>query len=165
VAASLRRATNPTHPSCRPRITGATLSSYSRAQYEAGSPWQVILYIDQGAGPRQHEALADIFLGRAGGTTLRNFAAAIGTVHSVRSAEIALDHRPGHQQIAITNLVTVRAGENLQSDEPVSCGIPGFEHPGQELRTEVIRSSDSPLLWDVRARCGFATDFHYSSGT
>jgi len=47
---------------------------------EPGSPWRVSLYIDERASREQHAALAAIFLGRAGGTTLRNFAAAIGTV-------------------------------------------------------------------------------------
>src|SRR3954463_10776221 len=39
---------------------------------EPGSPWQVMLYIDDGASPEQHAALADIYLGRAGGTPLSN---------------------------------------------------------------------------------------------
>jgi hypothetical protein len=50
---------------------------------EPGSPWRVSLYLDERAGHEQHAALAAIFLGRASGTTLHNFAAAIGTVHAV----------------------------------------------------------------------------------
>src|SRR5438105_14353787 len=36
---------------------------------EPGSPWRVALYVDERANPQQQEALAAIFLGRAGGTT------------------------------------------------------------------------------------------------
>ena len=46
---------------------------------------------------------------------------------------------------------------------PVSCGIPGHDRPGEEVRTEVMRVSDRPLDWDVAGRCGFATTFDYSS--
>jgi hypothetical protein len=55
---------------------------------EPGSPWRVSLHIDERASHEQNAALAAIFLGRAGGATLRNFAAAIGTVHAVRRARI-----------------------------------------------------------------------------
>jgi hypothetical protein len=131
---------------------------------EPGSPWTVILYLDDRATSRQHEVLADIFLGRAGGTTLRNFAAAIGTVCAIRPAHIELDHRPGNQQIIIDDVVMVRATGDVDSDVPVACGIPGFDHPGQELRAEILQSNDDPLRWEVRGRCGFTTDFRYSSG-
>ncbi len=130
---------------------------------ELGSPWQVMLYIDEDGSPRQQEALADIFLGRAGGTALGNYAAAIGAVVAIRTAQIALDHRPHHQEIVITHVVTVRAAEDVVSDALVSCGIPGRNRPGQEVRAEVMRSEDPPFVWDVRSRCGFATDFRYTS--
>jgi hypothetical protein len=54
---------------------------------EQGSPWRVILYVDELANREQHDALAAIFLGHASGTTLANFAAAIGdrTRRAVRS--------------------------------------------------------------------------------
>lgn len=40
--------------------------------------------------------------------------------------------------------VVVRAGTPVASDLAVSCGIPGHDHPGEEV-------------------CGFATDFDYRS--
>jgi hypothetical protein len=61
---------------------------------EAGSPWLVNLYVDERASDDQLEALTGIYLGRAGGTTVRNFAAAIGTVIEVRRAGIELSHEP-----------------------------------------------------------------------
>lgn len=45
---------------------------------EPNSPWRVALYIDEGADPDQQRVVADIFLGRAGGTAFANFARAIG---------------------------------------------------------------------------------------
>jgi len=128
---------------------------------ERGSPWRVILYIDDGADEQQYTALADIFLGRAGGTTLQNFAAAIGEVHAVRRARIKLDHVAGRRAIEVADRVTVRAVEDVPSVEAVACGIPGFDHPGQEVRASLLRVEDEPLRWEVTGVCGFATDFDY----
>jgi hypothetical protein len=41
---------------------------------EAGTPWRVILYVDSKAGEAESSALADIFLGRAGGPPAKNYA-------------------------------------------------------------------------------------------
>lgn len=130
---------------------------------EPGQPWRVALYVDERADPDQQRWLADIFLGRVGGTVLRNFAAAIGEVYAVRPARIALDHRVGRESIAAGDWVTVRGVEEVDSDGPVSCAIPGHDHPGREVRTELQRVADDPLRWEVRGRCGFATDFAYAS--
>ena len=53
--------------------------------------------------------------------------------------------------------------EAVPHDFTVSCGIPGHEHPGQEIRAEWFRIQDAPLDWDLRGKCGFFTDFAYSS--
>jgi hypothetical protein len=125
--------------------------------------WEVVLYVDERANDAQHRALTDIFLGRVGGTPLRNFAAAIGEVHAVRSAQIELDHTAGKQRIGVAGYVRVRAARPFAGDEPVMCGIPGFDHPGTEYHTALLHSEEeSPLTWDLEDVCGFATDFAYS---
>src|SRR5579864_943473 len=42
------------------------------------TPWQVALLVDERASPEAQKALEEIFLGRAGGTPMANFAEAIG---------------------------------------------------------------------------------------
>lgn len=130
---------------------------------EPGSPWRVALYLDDRADAAQQHALAEIFLGRAGGTTLANFARAIGEVYAVRPARIGLDHTHPRQRIDVDDAVTVRALEPVDADAPVSCGIPGHEHPGTELRSERFRVDEPPLRWEVTGRCAFATRFTYAS--
>jgi len=130
---------------------------------EAGQPWRVALYIDERADEAQHAALADIFLGRAGGGTLHNFAKAIGEVYAVRRARIALDHTPGRQAITAEQYVEVRGPVPVDAEGPVTCGISGHDRPGTELVNDLLRVSDGPLTWEVRGRCGFATDFAYAS--
>ncbi len=130
---------------------------------QAGSPWSVVLYVDDGADDEQLAALSDIFLGRAGGTAAGNYAAAIAEIHAVRRASIDLEHEPGRWGIGVEGHVRVRARRTVPSDESVACGIPGMDHPGQELQADLMEVDDEPLSWSYRGRCGFATDFAYRS--
>lgn len=130
---------------------------------EPSSPWSVNLYVDERSNDEQYDALADIFLGRIAGGTMRNYGAAIGTVHHVRRARIDLDHRPRRWRIKADTYLSVSATQPVESEEPIACGIPGLDRPGQEVVSDELRVADAPLEWDLRQRCGFATDFHYSS--
>lgn len=130
---------------------------------EAGSPWRVALFVDERASAQQFAALEAILLGRAGGTAFDNFASKIFEVHAVRPAPIDLDHRRGHERIAVCADVEVIGGERAATDETVSCAIPGHDHPGEEVYAELIRVSAAPLSFEVEHRTGFATDFDYRS--
>jgi len=130
---------------------------------DAAPPWHVILYVDDRANPEQQQALEDIFLGRAGGTAARNYGRAIGEVHAVKPARIELDHTPGRERLTIGESVAAATANRFVTGEPISCGIPGHDHPGQELVASHMRVSDGPLQWVVEGRCGFATDFDYRS--
>ena len=129
---------------------------------EPRSPWRVILYVDSTADDAQRDALSSIFLGKAGGNTFSNFAAAIGEVHGVQSAEITLHHDPNQQTIEVGSKVLVRSRNVVETAGAVSCGIPGHDRPGSELEMEVMRVDDE-LSWEYTGKCGFATDFDYSS--
>ena len=135
----------------------------SYSDQEAGKPWRVCLYVDETATDDQHAALVEIFLGHAGGTTLHNYAAAIGEVYAVRRARISLEHAPHRWFMRAGDHVVVRGDTLVPSDLAVSCGIPGHDHPGDELQTEVMRVEDGALRWEVLGRCGFAADFDYRS--
>jgi hypothetical protein len=130
---------------------------------QPGSPWSVVLYLDERCTPRQRDALADIFLGRAGGRAFTNYARAIGTVHAVRTAAITLDHATDRERIGVGRYVTVRTRTPFHHRVRVSCGIPGHDRPGQELVVDLMRVQEPGLSWDLRGRCGFATTFDYRS--
>jgi hypothetical protein len=130
---------------------------------EAGKPWRVCLYIDEAATDDQYAALTGIFLGRNGGTSLRNFAARIGEVYAVRRASISLDHTPRRWFIRAADYVVVQGATPVPSELPVTCGIPGHDQPGEEVQTEGMRVEDGALRWDVHGRCGFASGFDYRS--
>lgn len=137
------------------------------ADDDPGSPWTVSLFVDDGADGDQQAALASIFLGRAGGTPSRNYAPAIAEVATIGPARVELDHERGRWRIRVDangiGRVDVGANEAVVTDETVACGIPGFDHPGEEVRSTVLSVDAGPLRWEWNDRCGFATDFAYTS--
>ena len=144
----------------------AVLSIRYLDQVQPSTPWEVVLYVGQGASDGQRTALADIFLGRAGGTVARLYGPAIGEVYAVRTARITLEHGAARKRIDVIGYLTVEAEGDASEPGDVRCGIPGFDHPGTELHGDTLRSTDPALRWEVRGRrnAAFATDFDYSSG-
>lgn len=125
--------------------------------------FEVVLYLDEQADAAQGAALEAIFLGRAGGSTLENFAGAIDTVHAVRRARISLTHEPRRKRISVADRVRVIAREPVVSDEPISCGVSGHDHPGQEWIAGVMWVRETELDWEVTGKCSFAAAFSYHS--
>jgi hypothetical protein len=128
-----------------------------------GAPWRVVIYVDENGSERQQQALADIFLGRAGGDTFKNFARLIDEVYAVRPARVNLDHTPNKEGMSVGEYVSVRTAEPFQTELAVTCGIPGHHQSGQEIIADTFRVQDDDLQWEVTGRCGFATEFSYSS--
>jgi hypothetical protein len=125
---------------------------------EEGSPWSVVIYIDDRADDRQFDALARIFQGKAEGNIL--FTSYISTVLGVKRARIALKHLPGEEAIRITDLADVRVDRPVAFDGTISCGIPGHDRPGRESVSSILLN-DGQFQWDYKGRCGFSTDFAY----
>jgi hypothetical protein len=134
---------------------------------EPSTRWEVVLYIDLKADELQQEALAAIFLGRAGGAVANLYGPAIGEVHEVRRAQIELEHVAPRKRIDVAGYLTVEAEGAASTPGDERCGIPGFDHPGTELHGDVLRSGDPVLKWEVRGRrnASFASDFDYGSST
>ena len=141
------------------------LSLRYRDHVQPSTRWEVVLYVDDHAGAGQREALADIFLGRAGGTVAAQYGPAIGDVLAIRTARISLEHAAPRKRIDVVGYLVVEAEEAASDPGGVQCGIPGYDHPGTELFGDVLESSDEPLRWAIRGRrnAAFATDFDYSS--
>jgi hypothetical protein len=147
-------------------LTGLKVVMAGRYVRDDPDNWQVSLYLDEQASAQQCSALIALFLGRVGETKIATFpfAAWITGVHATRSARIELDHSPNGQRIEVAPYLTVRTREPVQQQESVSCGIPGHQFAGQEIRAEVVRYQDGPYDWEFRGRCGFASRFSYASG-
>jgi len=141
------------------------LSLRYRDDVQPSTRWEVLLYVDERADAEQQQALADIFLGRAGGTVAAQYGPAIGQVHAVRSARIRLEHASPRKRIGVVGYLLVEAEHPASDPDDVQCGIPGYDHPGTELFGWVLESTDEPMRWAIRGRrnAAFATDFDYSS--
>ena len=85
------------------------LSLRYRDAVQPSTPWEVVLYVDDRADEAQHQMLADIFLGRAGGTVAALYGPAIGEVHAVRRARITVEHIAARKRIDVVGYITVEA--------------------------------------------------------
>jgi len=130
---------------------------------EPKKPWRVVLYIDDRCSDEQLSALTEIFLGRAGGTAFQNFGVRIGATYAVRRAAIELDHRPRRWFIRASTWVEVHASRIVPSERGVTCGIPGHDQSGNELIADTFRVHDAPLDIELSGRCGYESNFEYSS--
>jgi hypothetical protein len=129
---------------------------------ERGSPWRVVLYVDERADASQRSALADIFLGRAGGTPAHNYAPAIKEVMGIVPAPLEIVHKRGAERLRAGDAIEVRARSVFPSEEAVTCGVPGHDRGGEELVHDLLRVKDEWLDFEFHGRCGFATTFDYS---
>jgi hypothetical protein len=131
---------------------------------DPGSPWQVILFLDErGTGP-QREALADILLGRLGGTPVRQFPWARKPAHvlGVHAVPIEVDHTPGRGWFRAGG-VSVRVAGPVPDQEVVTCVIPGHDRPGRELYAELLELVTGPFQTRLSGSCAFETTFSYRS--
>ena len=130
---------------------------------EPGSPWRVIVYVDKKGDEQQRQALVNIFLGRAGGSPLKNFSSNISEVYAVRAAKIDLKHSRNQERMEVKGFISAATAHVKLSDQPIFCSIPGYNQPGQEIIADHFNVQDENLKWEVTGRCGFATNFSYQS--
>jgi hypothetical protein len=134
---------------------------------EAGSPWRFWLYLDERGDDAQRDALEQIFLGRLGGTPDRQFPWVwkASDLQGVRAVAIEVDHERDDGWFRAGNHVSVRINSPVAKDSEVTCVIPGHHQPGREVHSELIRVEDEGLSFEARGRCGFESEFEYSSTT
>jgi hypothetical protein len=132
---------------------------------EPGSPWTFVLYVDGEGDERQREALSDIFLGRLGGTPDKQFPWVWkpSEVLAVRAASIEVDHTPGRGWFRTGGHVDVRIRAPFEEQGKVTCVIPGHHRSGREVRADLIKVSDGDLAFEFTDRCGYESEFRYSS--
>jgi hypothetical protein len=133
---------------------------------EPGSPWTYLLYVDERGSEREREALALILTGALGGSAGRHFPWAWKESHQLgwRAAPIEIEHTPRRGWFRAGEHVTLRVGDPVAGQEPVTCVIPGHHRSGVELQAELLRVDEGPLRFEVTGRCAYRSTFSYSSG-
>ena len=132
---------------------------------EPRSPWDFILFLDDAADEPEREALETIFMGRAGGTPVRQFPWAYKPSRpvGVRTAAIEIDHTPRRGWFRVGSDVEMRVTGVVADQEPVTCLIPGHHQPGTEIFADLDSRFEPPLDYSLRGRCGYESRFAYSS--
>jgi hypothetical protein len=132
---------------------------------EAGSPWSIVVHVDERGSAAQREELAAIILGDRGGEDVLRlpWVRKQRTLLDVRVDPIRLAHDPDTgYELAVGEAVELKATRRFETSEPVRCGIPGFEQPGTELLADSFAVHDAPFEWELRENCAFASNFAYA---
>jgi hypothetical protein len=132
---------------------------------EPGSPWSVVLYVDERGDERQREALEAIFLGQLGGTPEVQFPWVWkdSNLIAVRPVAIEVDHTPGRGWFRAGNQVSVRVRQPVADQQTVTCVIPGHHRSGREVVADELFVEDGLLEFEVFGMCGYEATFEYSS--
>jgi CheY-like chemotaxis protein len=131
----------------------------------AGSPWSFILYLDDDGDHRQRAALHALFTGRLAGPALRQFPWVLKASRQlgVRCVPIEVAHDARSPWFHAGQYVTVRAGDRVGDQAPVSSVIPGYHRAGIERRAKLLRVADGPISIELRGRCAYQSTFDYGS--
>jgi hypothetical protein len=130
---------------------------------ESGSPWTIVLYVDERGDERQRELLGDIFLGGRGGPQILK-------LPWVRKPRNDVDIRPAlieldadGRTLRVGDAGSIRVSRTADAGHGVACGIPGYERGGNEYYADELRVDDDPFNWELEGNCAFATTFEYAS--
>ena len=131
---------------------------------EPGSPWSVVVYLDERADGAQRESLEAIYTGALGGDALTHFPWAWKDAVrvAVRPVEIEVSHEPRRQRLRIRDHVSLRIRDRYQGPETVTCVIPGHDRAGEELVADELCVADGPLRFDYQGNCGYSASFDYA---
>jgi hypothetical protein len=128
---------------------------------ELGSPWSIVLYVDERGDEDQLAALEAIFLGGAGGERVLR-------LPWVRKPRFVIDVRQSRieftaDSVRVEDRATIRASRRVDDQSDVRCAIPGYEEPGEELYADELAVHDDPFDYALTGNCAYRSAFHYSS--
>jgi hypothetical protein len=131
---------------------------------EPGSPWRLVLHVDERATPEQHEQLRAIFLGEAGGEHMAGLPwvrKAVESVHVV-SSPIEIRHDGRGHELHVGRSATVRASRPVEGDAAISCVISGYERIGTELYADDLVLRGDVVDAELHGNCAFVAPFDYA---
>jgi hypothetical protein len=123
--------------------------------------------VDERGSERQRQALALILTGELGGTAKRQFPWAFKESHPLgwRAAPIEIEHASRKGWFRAGEQVTLRVGDPVAHQEPVTCVIPGHHRSGVELHADVLRVEEGSLRFEVTGRCAYRATSRTRPGT
>ena len=132
---------------------------------EPGSPWSIVLHVDDRGSAVQRVALADVFLGRLSGPHVDILPWVRKARHllDVRVSTIELVAEGDGYRLRVGEAVRLTATRPVERPADVSCLISGYERMGRELYADELVVEDDPFAWELSGNCAFAADFEYAS--
>jgi hypothetical protein len=130
---------------------------------EPGSPWTIVLHVDERASDEQRDALAAIFLGRAGGDHVLKLPwnRKPSTLVAIRPSPIELAADEEGHVLRVGRVVRLQATKPVETTATVACIMPGYDVPGTELYADELVVDDEPFSWELHGKCAFAAPFTY----
>ncbi len=86
-----------------------------------------------------------------------------GRLIGTRVAPIEIDHSEKRGWFRAGREVTVRVGEPVTDQEPVTCLISGHHRSGHELHADSLEVHAEPLDFGFEEVCAYWSTFSYSS--
>lgn len=131
---------------------------------EPGSPWRFVVHVDERGSEEQREALAAILLGRLGGDDVLRlpWVRKPSELLDVRASPIEIRHGPDGHELRVGRAIELAASRPVETDERVSCVIPGHHVAGRELYAERLAVADDPFAWELEGNCAFVSTFSYA---
>jgi hypothetical protein len=132
---------------------------------EPGSPWTFVVHVDERGSAEQREAVAAILTGRLGGDDVLRlpWVRKPSELLDVRVSPIEIRSGPDGHELRVGSAIELSASRPFETDEQVSCVIPGHHVPGKELYAERLAVADNPFEWELAGNCAFVSTFEYTS--
>jgi hypothetical protein len=131
---------------------------------EPGSPWTFVVYVDERGSEEQRTALAEILTGRRGGDSILQlpWVRKPSELVEVRPAAIDLQFEHGDYRLRVGTAIELSASRPFETDQRVSCIVPGHHIAGTEYYADRLSVADEPFSWDLAGNCAFVSTFDYS---
>jgi hypothetical protein len=80
----------------------------------------------------------------------------------VRVDPISLRVGPEGNELRVGRAIELSASRAVETEERVSCVIPGHHIAGRELYADRLAVEDDPFEWELAGNCAFVSTFSYS---
>jgi hypothetical protein len=131
---------------------------------EPGSPWTFVIYVDERGTELQRETLVEILTGRRGGDLILSlpWVRKPSELVAVRPATIDIRNGPDGHELRVGSVVEISASRPFETDDRVSCVIPGHHIAGAEYYADRLAIDDDPFEWELTGNCAYVSTFAYS---
>lgn len=132
---------------------------------EPGSPWRFVVHVDERGDEWQRDLLAAILTGRLGGDDVLRlpWVRKPSELLDVRVGPIEIRHGQDGHELRVGPAIELTAARAVETDERVTCVIPGHHVPGRELYADRLAVEDDPYSWELAGNCAFVSTFSYTS--